>query len=123
MVEHLVEAAAPERGRPVDRGREAELEVLADGEPWKNPAVLGNEAHPEAGDLVRRPSRQIHAVELDRPAPGFQEPHRGLHQRGLAHPVAAEERDRLAGAHLERDAEEDRRRPVAGVDVRHLKQR
>ena len=88
--------------------------------PGKIRPVLGNEADSEPGDLVRRAAYEVDALELDRAAPGREEADRGLQQRGLAHPVPAQERDRLAGAHLQRDAEENRRRSVAGVNVGEL---
>src|SRR5207245_10457186 len=122
VMEHLVETAAPERGRPVGGGRQAELEVLAHAESGKDPTIFRHEADAEPRDLVRGASREIDALELDRAAPGLEEPDQGLHQGRLAHAVAAQERDRLARAHLERDPEEDRRRSVPGVDVGYFQQ-
>src|SRR5207245_10630983 len=117
VMEHLVEALASDRGRPVAGGRQAELEVLAHAEPGEDPAIFRDEADAEPRDLVRGASREIDALELDRAAPGLEEADRGLHQGGLAHAVAPQERDRLAGAPLERDSVEDARRPVPGMHL------
>src|SRR5206468_3572388 len=65
---------------------------------------------------VRAQTDQGLAVELDCAAPRAEEAHRRLHERGLAHPVLAEQCDGLALAYLERHPEEDRRRAVPGVD-------
>ena len=104
MMEHLVEPPATDRGGSIRGGREPELEVLPHGEPGEDPEVLGDEAHAEPGDLVRRAPGQNDALELDLAAPGLEKADGGLQERRLAHPVAAEQRDRLAGAHLQRNA-------------------
>src|SRR5258705_9444718 len=116
VVEDFVEALAPERRGTVGGGRQAELEVLSDGEPGKDAAILRHEADAEPGDLVRGAAPEIDALELDRAPPGSEKADRRLHQGRLAHAVAAQERDLLAGADLERHAEEDRRRTVPDVD-------
>src|SRR5207244_11252368 len=86
------------------------------GQARKNAPALRDEADPESRDRVGGEPGEVVAVELDRAAPRLEESHRGLHERGLPHAVPAEERAGLAGPDLERHAEEDRRRPVTGVD-------
>src|SRR2546430_15070203 len=103
--------------RAIGDGRQAQLEVLPHGQSWEDAPALRDEPDPEPRDRVGREPGQVVAVELDRAAPGSEEPPRGLHQRGLAHAVLAEERDGLRRPDLERHAEEDRRGAVAGVDV------
>src|SRR4030095_13283974 len=114
---------ATDRGGSIRGGREPELQILPHGEPREDPAVLGDEADAEPGDLVRRRPGQTDALELDRAAPGLEKADGGLQERRLAHPVATEQRDRLSGAHLQRDAEENRRRSVTDVNVRELEHR
>src|SRR5262249_57996652 len=86
------EARAAQRGRALGSGREAELEVLADAEPREDAPVLGNEADAEAGDLVRRPPRQLHAGELDRASRGVQESPGRLPESRLAPSLSAPQR-------------------------------
>src|SRR4029450_11350579 len=69
MMKHLVEPPATDLGGSIRGGREPELQILPHGEPREDPAVLGDEAAAEPGDLVRRAPGQIDALELDRAAP------------------------------------------------------
>src|SRR2546425_5190179 len=101
VVEHLLEPATAERRRAVGDGREAQLEVLAHRQPREDAPALRHEPDPEARDLVGGEPGEVVAVELDRPAPRLEKAHRGLHERGLAHAVPAEQRDGLARRDLE----------------------
>src|SRR5947208_5264462 len=96
VVEHLLEPATAERRRTVGDGREAQLEVLAHRQPREDAPALRHEPDPEARDLVGGEPGEVVAVELDRPAPRLEKAHRGLHERGLAHAVPAEQRDGVA---------------------------
>ncbi len=83
--------------------REAESQVLFDGEPRKDLASLRDVPEAEARALVRRESRHVGAVEADRAGARRQQSREALEQRRLAHAVAAEDRRDSAGRRLERD--------------------
>src|SRR6266545_738121 len=117
MLEDLLEACPAQRRGAAGHGREPQLEVLAHGEAREDAPVLRHEADAPPRDLVRRQPGQVAALEVDGASGGLDEAHPGLHERGLAHAVLAEERHRLAFLHLEGHAEEDRRGAVARVEV------
>ena len=74
---------------------------------------------PRVGDLVRRLAEQLLALEADGAGRrGGRDAHDRVAQRGLAHAVAADDRDRLL-AHLERDVLE-RRAPARRSAFRPL---
>src|SRR5262245_3109379 len=123
VAEYLVEPRAPDAARAIADGGEAQLQILAHGEAGEDAAVLGHEADAQPRDLMGRAAGQRVAVELDGASPGREEAHGGLDQRGLAHAVPAQQRHRLALAHLEGHAEEDRRGAVARVHVPYAQHR
>src|SRR5262245_27330173 len=94
-----------------------DVEVFPDRELGEDPAVLGHE--PDAGprDLVWLLAGDVPAFPHDAAVPGRREPHHAAHGRGLAHAVASEQAHALAGADLERNAEEHLREAVERVDV------
>src|SRR5207249_1049920 len=85
---------------------EREPQVLFHGEILEDRLFLRHVAHPEPGDPVRRPPAHVRAEDLHAAAAGRQESHHGLEQRGLAHPVLAEDGEDLRRTHVERHAVE-----------------
>src|SRR5688572_4233131 len=120
--EYALETLLPQRGRAPGERREPQLEVLAHGEAGEYAAVLGHEADAEPGDLVRRQPAELVAIELDRPPPRLEKPHRRLHERGLSHPVAPQQRHRLTLTDLQRHPKQDGCRSIPGVHVPNLQQ-
>jgi hypothetical protein len=66
---------------------------------------------------VRRLVGHIHTLELDPPGALLDQADNGTERRRLAGAVAAEQRDDLAIADLERDIEQDMRRAIMAVEV------
>jgi len=66
---------------------------------------------------MRRHALQVSTFERDPAAGAARHAHDGLERRRLAHAVAAEEADHLAGAHLDRHAVQHVGFAVVGVDV------
>src|SRR5205823_7149411 len=85
------------------RSMRSEEQVLVHGQPREEVSPFGNEGDAELDDLVRRLSGEIvlDAVEDRDDAAGGerQESQDAVHERALAVPVGAEERDRLPVAH------------------------
>src|SRR5207247_476079 len=92
-----------------------DLEVLLDGEIGKDAAILGRVADAHARPLVRRPPRDLLALEANDAAARWQEPHDRIDGGRLAGAVATHETDRLAGADGQRDRAEDRRRASSSI--------
>jgi hypothetical protein len=86
------------RAEPVRRGRH---EVLPDGERGEHLAALRDESEAPLRHAIRRQPVQGHAVEKDLARAMRQQAHDGPHGRGLAHAVAAEQRDHFGRAHHE----------------------
>ena len=79
------------------RAREgAQVEVFVDGEIGKDAAPLGDLRQAEAQDLVRRPSREVLAVERDRSAGGLHQSTHRAQRRRFAGAVGSDQRDDLA---------------------------
>src|SRR5215207_3309415 len=93
-------------------------EVLVHGERRKYLPALGHEADAALGDPVWREPGERAALEDDLAAARRHEPHDGVHGRGLAHAVAAQERHDLAGPDRKRDVEQHLRGAVGGLEVR-----
>ena len=68
----------------------------------------------EPGDVL--------AGEADAPAPRADDAHDREQRRGLARAVPADQRDHLALAHRERDALQDVRLAVVGVEILDLEE-
>ena len=83
----------------------------------KMPRSSGQNAMPGARDrsLVQRD--QLVALVADRAGALADDAHDRLQRRGLAGAVAAEQRDHLAGSHLEVDAVQDVRLAVPGLQI------
>src|SRR5215218_1954740 len=97
------------------RGRD---EVLVNGERRKHLPALGHEADAALGDPVWREPGERAALEDDLAAARRHEPHDGVHGRGLAHAVTAQERHDLPGPDRKRDVEQHLRGAVGGLEVR-----
>src|SRR5206468_2995998 len=85
--------------------------------------ALGRPAAAALGHVEVLPAGDVDALEGHAPRLGRGEPHDRAHGSGLADAVAAEEADALAGADLDRDAEQHARQPVRRVDLADLEQR
>ncbi len=103
-------------GLPRIRGP-GQPEVFLRAQAGQDAAALRHVADAEAAALVRRPLRDIDAVDDDL-APGRRhQAHDGLQQGGLAHAVVADDADRLAFAQRQRDAAQHRHLAIAGTQV------
>ena len=71
----------------------------------------------EAAALMRRPAGHVHPVDHDLAAAGRQQAHNGLHERGFAHAVVADNSDRFAFPELQRDAMQHRQFAIAGLQI------
>ena len=110
----------PSRGREARRGRRDQ--VLLDGEGWKDLPPLGNEPETSLRDSVWRQADQGQIVENGSPAARWQQPHDGVNGGRLAHAVAAQQGDHLAGADPKADVEQHLRGAIGGlqmVDCKH----
>src|SRR5215813_2199788 len=110
---HALEAPAP---AAVAR----HLEILADGKRGKDAATLGHEGHPALHHTIRRPVRDVLALEAHAAVPGRGEADDGADERGLAHAVAAKDPEHLARLHAEGDALQHVAVAVVGVYLLHL---
>ena len=99
-----------------------EPQVLLDGEPGEDVAVLGHVADAAADDAVRRKRRQVVAGELHRSAPADETEDRPQRRR-LADAVPSEQRGHAALRNVERHALKHVRLPEVDVQVAHLEQR
>ena len=86
----------------------------------EQPGVLQHHPDPRPQRLPAD-RRDVDAVDEDPPRIHVVEPHQQVHQRGLARPGGADDRDRAAGLGDQRQVLDDRRaRPVGEVDVLEL---
>ncbi len=99
-----------------------EAEVLLDGEPGEDVAVLGHVADAAADDPVRRQPPDLLAGERDAPLRRH-EPHQRAQRRRLADAVPPEQRGDAARLDVERDALEHVRLAQVDVQVADLEQR
>src|SRR3954451_6369443 len=107
----------------VAAARRGHAQVLVDSQRLKQPPALRNVRDANAGDLVGRTAHQLPAVERDRPLDAWRRHlHDGVAERGLAHAVAADDRDGLV-PHLEADVLKDVRAPIERVKVLDDEQR
>ena len=63
--------------------------------------MLEHDAHAGARDAMRRPARDVDAVEPDRPGIGAREPHDQRHDGRFAGAVRTDQPDDFAGAKIE----------------------
>jgi hypothetical protein len=97
-------------------------EVLLDGEVGQDPAALGDQGHPGAGDQVGGAAGQLPALEADAAGAGAEQAHDRRQQGRPAGPVAAEQSDGPALADGQVDAVQDGAAAVAGPQSLHLQQ-
>src|SRR5258708_24038294 len=100
--------------RPCDRGQ-----VLLDGERFEDVALLRDPADAEHRALLRWQSRDVAAAERDAAATIAGDADDRVHQRGLAHAIAAEQSERLAFIEPERDVRHHDAFAIAGADPLH----
>ena len=111
QIENLIErqaAAAHDR---------RQQQVFAHVEACENAALLGAESDAHPRDPVRRGADDFLIVEADRTGALADDSHHRFQRRGLAGAVAAEQRDHLAGIHVEIDAMKDVGFAVPGLQV------
>ena len=77
----------------------------------------------EFDDAMRRRGGQIGALHVHAAAHRADQAGDDAHQRGLAGAVGADDRNGLAGVHLERDVEQCLEAAIAGVDRAKLQHR
>src|SRR6202030_3922817 len=90
-----------------------DLQVFFDREIGEDATVLRHIAEPAPHDLVSRALRNILAVKYDRAAAPSHKPQDGAEGCRLARPIAAKQRDRLAGSDLQGHVEQHLR-PAVG---------
>src|SRR5690606_6870371 len=76
-----------------------------------------------AGDLVAGAAGDVAAIQVQRAGLCAQQPHHALHGGALAHAVAPQKRDELAGVHVQAHAMQHAAVPVPGVHVVEAQQR
>src|SRR5205085_7447467 len=79
-----------------------DLDVLPYGEPAEEPRVLERAGEPRAPAPMRRPPRDVPALELDRSGARIVEAGQQVDERGLAGAVRPDQPDDLVPAELER---------------------
>src|SRR5439155_24972257 len=107
--------ALPRRARRRS-GPRRELDVLRHREVAEGRALLGREAHAEAGDGVGREPDDRPAAQLDAAGGGPEEAHDRPERGRLPGPVASDETDDAAGLDVEGDAAEDPARLAGDVE-------
>ena len=100
--------------------RPRQAQIFKRAQARKDAAALRHISDAEPAAFVRRPARHVHAVDNDLAAARRQQPHDGLHERGLAHAIVADNSDRLALPELQRDAVKHRDFAVAGLQIRDV---
>jgi hypothetical protein len=118
--EQLVDRVGRPSPAPSSPGQHGE--VLVDGERWKEPSSLGDIGDPGDGDLLGSEPVDPPASQPDLAARRREEADQRVAQRGLAHPVAPDDGDRL-DPHAEAQTIEDQGRSIPGAQVAHLEQR
>jgi diketogulonate reductase-like aldo/keto reductase len=113
-IEHPLQVPAVLRVRaPVAR----EFEVLGDGEPREDAALLGDEPDAALGGLDVAEVGDVHAAVRHRARPRFDRPEDGAERRRLPDAVPADERDDLALVDGRVHALEDARLAVPRLEV------
>jgi hypothetical protein len=106
-----------ERPARFARGDLRELEVLRDGQVGEDAPLLGDQRDPHARDRHHVAAGELLAVERDAAGARRNPADDALERRRLADAVAAQQRDGLAGADVQRDVAQDVAVAVVGVDV------
>ena len=106
---HAVDLVRRPRTRQRDRGQ-----VFMHRERLEDVALLGHPADAGERALLRRQSGDVAPREHDGAAAVAGDADDGVDERGLAHAVAAEQRQRLALRQRERDVGKDHRLAIAG---------
>jgi hypothetical protein len=88
-----------------------------DGQAGDDAAFLRHPADAALRDLVRRPARNVGAVEADRSGAGRRQPEDRAQRRRLAGAGCPEQRDDLAGGDVERNVEQRLRLAVVSADA------
>ena len=99
------------------RAAAADLEVLGHREVGEDAAFLRHPTEAGLGDAVGLPAGDVLVRQADAAGGGADQADQGLHQRGLAGAVAAEQGEDLAGGDRQGDAVQDAGGAVAGVEV------
>ena len=102
-LEQLVGARAAPRAAARADAERRDLDVLAHGQPAERVAVLERPREPVPAAPVRRPARDVAALELDGARRRPVEAAEHVDERRLAGAVRADQPDDLAAAQLERD--------------------
>src|SRR5258708_12114237 len=92
-------------------------QILLGGQRGKDLPTLGHEAETCLRDPVWGQPDEGYAFENGTPAAGGEQTHNGTNGRGLAHSVAAEQRDDFTSSDAESDVEEDLRRAIGGLQL------
>src|SRR4029453_5294807 len=100
-----------------------EPEVLLDGHQGKYVTSLRDVRHAATQEIGWRLVRDVLAVERHAPLPGGQEAEEWLEHRRLSGAVRPDDRDHLAGLHVEGHALQDLELAIAGVEVTHFEKR
>jgi hypothetical protein len=104
------------------RQGKAHAQIVAHRKSGKDLAALRHQTEAAPRPLMRRQPRHVLPVEFDRAFGRRQIAHQGPQKRGLAHAVVAENADKLAGLHGDRDAGEDWHRTIAGFEAGDIEQ-
>jgi hypothetical protein len=96
------------------------VEIFQDCQIGEDAAILRRETDPQAGDPIGGESGNVGIMQPYHPLAAFREPHNGLQGGGLASTVATHQGHDLACMHLERQIEQNLRRPVPGLQCAHL---
>jgi hypothetical protein len=100
------------------------FQILHHGQARENLAAFRHQGQTHAHDLVGRQARQFAAHERDATLLRLEQARDGLHHRGLAGAVVADQRDHLARVNLQADAfQRADFFPVDGVDAVELEHR
>src|ERR1700682_4236046 len=82
--------------------------------------LLRNVSEPHANALLGRQPPDIAGVQTYRPTQQWQFSDDGLHQRGLARAVAAEDRNATSPWHGHGDAEQDLTAAITGIEIPNI---
>jgi len=84
---------------------------------FEDPAVFGNIAHAESGDLIGLAADQLLPVEPDAALGGANDAHDAFQCRRLADPVPPEKADQLPLLQFKRHPVQDVTFPIIAMDV------
>ena len=111
---HLLEAPPPGAAA-------GHLEVLPHAQRREDAPALRHQRHAQLDHAERGQAADLGVLVADAALARRGEAHDGADQRGLAHPVAAQDGQHLARLHPQRDALQHVALAVVGVDALHLK--